>query len=294
MSNQAMTWAIDCDGLALPTKAILMLLADCHNGSTGKCYPNESWLAEKAGVSGRTVRMHLKALEDAKLVERLYEHGGRGVGRKFAGYDLKIGISGAVIKPQNDTEIEQDIATAESCHGREMSLPRQDTATPYKDKPEIEPESICGKSALDEIWPHWSAVGRKRSESKTKLIARLNRMAKVSDLEQVIKASRMYAKGTDGQYHAGLHTFLKSGQWENWIGDDRTPEQPTEISLEDWKDAARSYCELNIWPRGRLGPAPHEPGCRAPAGLLRGIAARMDGHANADAILSNLELGEAA
>ena len=294
MSNRAMTWAIGCKGLQLATKAVLMLLADCHNGSNGKCFPNEDWLIEHTGLAGRTVRMHLKALEEAKLIDRLYKHGGRGMGRKFAGYELNIGINEAIKEPQNDTHIGQDIATAESCHGRNTSLPRQDTATPYKEEPETNRKSICGKSALGKIWPSWSSAGRKRSDSKTKLTERLNRLSKSHDIEKVCLACTMYAKATDGQYHMALNRFLQSGQWENWIGQPTSTEQLSDLSIEDWRTAARAYVDLEVWPRQKLGPAPHEHDCQAPAGLIRSIANQMQGHRWEAQIQNNITPKEAA
>lgn len=294
MSNRAMSWAIECKGLQLATKAVLMLLADCHNGSTSKCFPSEDWLCEHTGLSGRTIRMHLKALEDALLIERLYQHGGRGQGRKFAGYDLKIGINETVKAPQNDADNGQDIAVAGSCHGKNTSLPRQDPATPYKEEPESNQKLICGKTAFAEIWPSWSAEGRKRSDSKSALTDRLNRMAKKTDLETVVKACKVYAKTTDGQYHKGLQVLLKSGQWENWVGQDKSAPSPESLTLDDWKKAASAYCELQVWPRDGYGPAPHELGCIAPAGLLRTIAGKMSGHRWHERITENIPHKEQA
>jgi hypothetical protein len=266
-----------------------MLLADCHNGATDLCCPTETWLSDRAGVSDRTIRMHLKSLEDAGLIERLYKHGGRGVGRKFAGYDLKIGINQPINKPQNDTETGQDNAVAGSCHGKITSLPRQDTAKPYKEEPEInrkyKPEKT-GKDALEEIWPHWSATGRKRSDSKSKLSERLNRLSKFQGLDDIVRGCLKYAKATDPEYHKGLQVFLKSGAWENWISEPQTPAQPN--TPDDWEAITASYREHGVWPQ-TLGPAPHEAGCQLELKKLQAIARRLQGHRWHARIVHNIE-----
>ena len=285
MSNRAMSWAIECRDIALPTKAILMLLADCHNGATGLCFPTEEWLSNHAGVSGRTVRMHLKVLEDAGLIERLYKHGGRGVGRQFAGYELKTGINQPINKPQNDTETGQDNATAGSCHGKNTSLPRQDTAKPYKDKPEINRKYKTGKDAFEEIWHHWSARGRKRSDSKSKLSERLNRLSKSQCLDDIVCGCIKYAKATDPEYHKGLQVFLKSGGWENWISEQQTPAQPN--TPDDWEAITASYRDHGVWPKS-LGPAPHEADCELDQSKLQAIASRLTGHRWHPRIVQNL------
>lgn len=294
MSNKAMTWAIDCKGVPLPTKAILMLLADCHNASTGLCCPKEDWLAEKAGIAPRTVRMHLLSLEELGLIERLYKHGGRGVGRKFDGYILKIGLDRPLETPQNDTQIGQDIATAESCHGRNTPLPRQNPAKPIiKKEPELNRKPYV--DLLDGIWEVWSAEGKKRSASREQLIKKLKTKTKGEDLASVLKAFKAYASDQKPEFHAGIQVLLNSGQWKNFLAEPKAEErEPDQIPVEEWRRAQRAYIEFEAWPREKLGPAPHEPGCRAPESTLRIIASRMNAHRYHKDILRNLTLEAAA
>lgn len=295
MSNRAMSWAIDVTGIPFATKGVLMLLADCHNGETGQCNPSEEWLCRKTGLAARSIRHHLKALEDAGLIERQYKHKGRGQGKASDGFHLKLGILGAVDASKNDEMLRQDTATAEFCHGKNTSLLRQDIAT-YIEEPEKnrkntseKPETdLTGNSALDEIWPHWSKAGRQRSKSKANLAKQLNSLSKTEDLGEVVKACKAYAKATAGEYHKALNSFLSGGQWQNWIGRDMTP-PVEETTLEDWQAAARTYCDLNVW-NGALGPAPHEPDCRAPRGLLVSILKAIgENHRRAPGVRQNIE-----
>lgn len=303
MSFRAQAWAEEITGLPWATKGILLLLANRHNGETGQCNPSETWLCERTELSARAIRMHLKALEDAGLIERLYEHGGRGVGRSVAGFHLKIGIMGAVTSPektfQKDTHSTPDIATAKSCHGKLASLPRQNIAKPYKEEPErtgvyVEiPENREIADAFDAVWSVWSSRGRKRSPSKAKCYEVFRRKVKGRDINQVRKACLMFAKTTDGEYHPSLERWLRDEKFENWYA--RTPqqlalEQPAAPSSDQVAAAVKAYIEFELWDRQMHGPAPHELGCRLPQNWLAEIASRLgDRHRFAAPIIRHLE-----
>lgn len=281
MSNRAMTWAIDCGGIPLATKAILMLLADCHNGASGKCCPSEEWIAEKADIKDRTVRMHLKILEDAKLVKRMYKHGGRGVGRTFDGYELKFNLDKPLEQASNGNDLPgQDNAVAGSCHGRIMSLPRQDTAKPIiRKEPEENRKPLCGKSAFERIWPAWSAIGRKRSDSKAKLTDRLNRLAKTFDLEDVVSGCLRFAAATDEKYYPGLQVFLSTGKWENWAGEEEEAAPATrEPTRQEWLDWLEHLDAFGEWLPDNV-PHPSDPACPIPDDLRPGGQADLLGDA---------------
>lgn len=297
MSNRAMAWAIDVKGIGGSDRLILMLLAECHNGKTGQCNPGLEWLQERTGLKERALQTRMKSLEEANLLEREYAFLGRGRGSQVSQYHLKIGIMGAVkgakIDPHENAVLKiidpQTDAPASKCARKNVQLDPHVDAVPYKEEPEKNRKYMSGEDALAEIWRHWSAIGKERSHAKAKLAKRFDKLAKSHDLDEVVRAFVMFAKGTNAQYHNGIQVLLNSGQWQNWIGKDQSTEQPK--SLDDWKQAAADYCELEIWPTS-LGPAPHQPGCEAPTGLLKSIAKRMQGHNWHSAIIANI--GEAA
>jgi hypothetical protein len=292
-----MAWAIDVKGIGGSDRLILMLLAECHNGKTGQCNPGLDWLQERTGLKERALQTRMKALEQANLVEREYAFLGRGRGSQVVQYALKIGIMGVVkdtnLDPQENADLKlidpQTDAPASKCARKNTSLDPHVDAVPYKEEPEKNRKYISGKSALEEIWRHWSKEGRKRSDSKSNLMDRLNRMGRTEELDDVVIACVKFAKSKEAEYHPGLQVFLKSGKWENWLSEAQAPEQPK--SLDDWKQAAANYCELGVWPAD-LGPPPHQPGCKAPVGLLKSIAKRLEGDNRHQAIIHNI--GEAA
>src|SRR5712692_5866593 len=47
----------------------------------------------------------------------------------------------------------------------------------------------------------------------------------------------------------------------------------------DWENCVNSYQQTGQWDSGRLGPGPGQPGCRAPAHILRAYCYLLgDGH----------------
>lgn len=68
MSNAAITWAVS---LKLPSsqKLVLILLAN-YADESGYCYPGQEAMAEKTGLSSRTIRRAIQSIEDAGLVRR--------------------------------------------------------------------------------------------------------------------------------------------------------------------------------------------------------------------------------
>lgn len=61
-------------------KMTLVVVADCHNARTGRCFPSQQFIAEMLGRDVRTVQRRLDALEADGLIERVHrqrENGSR-------------------------------------------------------------------------------------------------------------------------------------------------------------------------------------------------------------------------
>ena len=69
MSVKAMAWAWEQEGLAEGEKLLLMAIAD-HADDKGTCWPGQVGLANKCGITDRTVRTRLKKLEALGLLAR--------------------------------------------------------------------------------------------------------------------------------------------------------------------------------------------------------------------------------
>ena len=95
MSHAATDWAMKQRLTETPTqKLVLIVLADAHNGLTGKCFPTHERIAEQSSVSVAQTKRVLKQLESLGLITK---HASRGRGRASE-YVLHVG-KGVVDEP---------------------------------------------------------------------------------------------------------------------------------------------------------------------------------------------------
>lgn len=69
MTVQDTEWAYTVDLVASP-KAVLLALAFCRNGKTGKCFPSQQEISSMTGLSTATVKRSLGDLVTAGLITR--------------------------------------------------------------------------------------------------------------------------------------------------------------------------------------------------------------------------------
>lgn len=73
MSFEAMGWAWK-QNLPASTKMVLLVLADHHNETTGKCNPKVKSIAERAGLSERNTSLQIKKLAEEGFLEIQHNH----------------------------------------------------------------------------------------------------------------------------------------------------------------------------------------------------------------------------
>lgn len=66
-------WAYSVKTGSPARKSVLMVLATMADANTGRCEPKQATLAEACEMSERSVRSHLKAMEDAGLIARRHQ-----------------------------------------------------------------------------------------------------------------------------------------------------------------------------------------------------------------------------
>lgn len=70
MSIVRVAWAMQQTTGSASRKAVLIALADCEHGETGKCCPSMETMAERLEMGVRTVRRALAELEEGGLISR--------------------------------------------------------------------------------------------------------------------------------------------------------------------------------------------------------------------------------
>lgn len=277
MSIHAMSWAIKVKGLPIATKAVLMMLADCHNGETGQCNPSVRYLMEITGLKERALQLHLKAIEEAGLMVRQYVFHGRGKGCSVEQYALKIGILGAVMEPK-------DIAPAKECARKIRSMEPQNIAVSYKEEPEknqntpLPPKADAkadrAKVLAEDVWKLLPSRKRKLTTQAKVARAIAKTLKAPEDGEALLNAARACygdARNAEdgGQYAPAVVSWIADGVWRNWVPQVE-PQQP--LTEAEWATAMRHWVDTLEWLAGYMSPAPDEPGCLAPEKMLRHAA----------------------
>lgn len=93
-----MTWAFE-QQVEPNAKLVLLALANRTNHETGLCHPGQELLGRECSMSTRTIRRHLKSLEDVGLLRRRPRMLGEGRGRtsdeyRLAFYDQAANMTG--------------------------------------------------------------------------------------------------------------------------------------------------------------------------------------------------------
>lgn len=133
-----MTWAFN-QQLDPAPKLVLLALANRTNHDTGLCFPGQTLIGHECSMSDRTVRRHLKTLEQLGLVSRRPRMLGEGRGRtsdeyRISFYDQPDNVSGrsgltGQIVPTNRTNQDDQPDTVVQVTVRE---PKENRKAPRK------------------------------------------------------------------------------------------------------------------------------------------------------------------
>lgn len=269
MSNRAMSWAVEIRTLPLTTKAVLMLLADCHNGSTGQCNPSMEWIQERTGLKPRALQLHFKLLEESGFMDRAYVHHGRGKGCSVEQFTLKIGIMAAKKAPPKEVLEAQDNADAINCARKITSMEAQNIALPYKEEPE---RTGTIKVDFEDAWKAYQScklkAGQTRKDAKAqwpKAVKRAGSPERILKAIQIAVAEKNAAEG----FVPNLPDMFRWLQKDRWQDVEREAAEPVAaaVDITAWREAMRKFVDHGTWP-AFLGPKPGEADCRVPEGLL--------------------------
>jgi len=172
MSIRAISAAIEMD-LQPSDKLILILLANNANDETGDCFPSQSYLAKRSGLSRGHVNKIIKRLEAGNLVDVIPQYRDDG-GRRSNRYRLNMYVTGGVRlddSPSKETTqdpvITDDNRTVISKRNKnqrgarlpeDWELPEEWRAWAKKDRPDLHLNTVaeCFKD-------HWLSVSGTRA-----------------------------------------------------------------------------------------------------------------------------------
>jgi hypothetical protein len=316
MSIEATRWALKVRGLSLAEKAILFVLADAHNGKTGKCFPSLSALSDAADCTVRIARKHLAGIEAKGLFTRTVTSFGKGL---TTFYELHLDMTEA-----NDTRGATGQAqTNEHSEGQLAKCPSEGQLVPADQMTLLEgpndtrgvitieePEYITGipsseanassegrTSDLFEASPSSPPAISKR-EMATDIVFRIGKPLLSRDglspkeagafLGKLIKNSNLEIVARVVS-QAALAPPVDARQWltaaanaeARKAGLTRTVRKsgPTE-----WPKVLNTWFDSGTWPR-HVGPDPTDTACLAPTHELEAVLAKFEtGHPTARSI----------
>jgi hypothetical protein len=264
MSHAATSWAANLEGLPVGAKLILMLLAECHNGKSGRCDPSMDWLCKKTGFKQRMLLRHIAVLEEGNLVTRETESLGRAKGKKTS-FSLRIGAVPNELQVYSDTRVPEY-----TCNIGSLDVYHSTPA--YKEEPEENRNTKVESPDFDEAWKIWNSCKLKVGQSKKPAKAQWPKaVRKAGGSEPIMKAIQAIVSQKNAFDGNGFESNLPD-MWR-WLRDERWRDvevsegASSEMDLDSWREAMRRFVDHQIWPEF-LGPKPGEADCRVPDGLL--------------------------
>lgn len=210
MSGRVVGWAFDMPDLTPTQKLTLVALAD-NASDDGTCWPSQRTLANKTGLSERTVRTALKALEARGLLSRRPRLRNDGKGRTSDLYKLSV--------HQPATVAASEGPTGNSRQYQPEAVAAKPSVEPSKNKNQ---KLSSPSQAQVTVFQHWVAVFRKdpmrtklNDARRRKIAARLQEGYTVDDLCLAItgatKDDWLMGRDPRSKGYTDLVTILRDG-----------------------------------------------------------------------------------
>jgi len=262
MSVEAITWAVKYPAENATEKAILLILANYADGA-GSSFPGQQSIATQAACGERTVRRVLASLEERGVIrreERRRRDGSRTSdaivlvefqqAANLAGSDQPTGQSGRTNRP--------------SCPNQPATVAGLTTFEPSEDTPEtraraksLPSDEDCARFA--KAFPDGGMVNIARAS----LPLTLSRPAlRLGGFDRLVMAASEYRRRVED-------AKSKPRSLTNWLADWPLVEECAEAGKPagtDWRGEIQLFRQFGDWRPD--GPAPGQPGCKAPADVL--------------------------
>lgn len=267
MSVQAITWAYNLRGLSSGQKFVLVTL--CNRADEDwSCYPSVSFIAEETGMSDRSVRQHLDALEAAGAILRDRTRNNDGTLGRYR-YFVQRQFSPLAEFAGGEKPAKQPAANPAT--GEKRQKPAAKSAA--LSNRQLEPsEKNKLNDQFEALWSIWPAKGRQRSKAKAKVFEQFKHVANAHDPEQIVNASKLWLRTIAPEFAPALERFLRDGRFEHHLPRGNVVSIDSGQREPDWPTLLADWLANKGWPEN-LGPKPHEPGYRGPLEPLRPLIA---------------------
>jgi DNA-binding transcriptional ArsR family regulator len=261
MSVQAITWAIKQEIASSAQKLVLICLAN-YADAEGVCFPGQTRLAKDASMTDRSVRTHLKALEDTGLITR-QERRRADMTRTSDEYELHINRKTFPVEGEPTGRFASDLPENKR-QGHRKNFPGNEPVREPSENPSVRARGVDADQ-VDQIHAECSkaypGIGWRRTDplAQKRVIAELIRDG--DDPAALVGACRSYAKENSDVPHK-FDNFVRNGLWRNYA-----PAAPSD-NRDGWKSRLAAWVRDGTWLRG-WGPQPGNPACKAPADLIR-------------------------
>lgn len=141
-------------------RMVLVVLADHAAGDDARCWPSQKLIGEEAGCEVRTVKHHLKWLEENDFITRSTKHLGQGNGSRTS---YKIHLSRlAETAPENDPDEGAEIAGANNARANNDALGSQILPLTNRQEPSIDTHSTR-EDEIDLAFEGFCSMAEKRN-----------------------------------------------------------------------------------------------------------------------------------
>jgi Helix-turn-helix domain len=244
MSIKATNWAWE-QTLEPTFKLVLMAICDCHNGSTGRCDPSYSFIAEKACVSERTAIRAVKSLVENGYISTLSSKASDGTQRTNT-YVLNFENTDC----QNVTQLVSRMTN--------NALPYDNGVT--RNEPE-EPEEKNIKKDDSIFKVFWDQYPNKTAKAYAEKL-----FSKLSPADQKLAIDSLPKFNAELTERRKTFKTLSAPNPSTYLNQRRFDDyKPAPV---DWKEIMFAARKLNAWSPKKWGPAPFTTGCTVPKELL--------------------------
>jgi biotin operon repressor len=276
-------------------KAVLSYMADRANDDGSGVWCSKGTIANEIEASRQGVITTIRSLVDDGL---LIEDGQRKCQNGFT-VEYRIDVKKLNALPFV-TGKDLDVSKIGPVNDDDMTCQPglHDLSTPFTQTSQNHPEpSKKPDGDFEAAWKIYQSCPHKAGQTKKtargvwpKAVKRAGGSAIILKALKAVAAKQRSAEGFVENL-PDMHRWLTREKW-NDVLPVTAGEPPAEMNEAEWATAMRHWVDTGEWLIADVSPAPDQPGCKAPAKMLR-HAAKLRPEL-ADRLLQNLKLGAAA